>query len=93
MGDTIADARREQTKSASRSNQKQSGATQSGPASSEQSNSETRAPEMSKQPRMDRIAQRAYEIYQARGGEHGKSLDDWLQAEREIDAEIDGEQQ
>ena len=32
---------------------------------------------------------RAHAIYQARGGEHGKALDDWLQAEREVDAEIE----
>lgn len=36
--------------------------------------------------RMNRIARRAQEIYEARGGEHGRALDDWLQAEREIDA-------
>jgi hypothetical protein len=39
--------------------------------------------------RLDRIARRAHEIYDARGGQHGKDLDDWLQAEREIDAEIE----
>jgi len=39
--------------------------------------------------RLARIAQRAHEIYDARGGQHGKAIDDWLQAEREIDAEID----
>ena len=39
--------------------------------------------------RLARIAQRAHEIYDARGGQDGKDLDDWLQAEREIDAEID----
>jgi hypothetical protein len=38
---------------------------------------------------MTRIAARAHEIYQARGGQHGKALDDWLQAEREVDAELD----
>lgn len=38
-------------------------------------------------PRFERIAQRAYAIYERRGGEHGCDLDDWLQAEREIDAE------
>lgn len=38
--------------------------------------------------RMNRIAHRAHEIYEARGGEHGKALEDWLQAEREIDAEL-----
>jgi hypothetical protein len=31
-----------------------------------------------------RIAQRAYEIHQSRGGQHGSDWDDWLQAEREI---------
>jgi DUF2934 family protein len=35
--------------------------------------------------RMNRIARRAHEIYEARGGNHGKALGDWLQAEREID--------
>ena len=39
--------------------------------------------------RMSRIVRRAHEIYEARGGEHGKALEDWLQAEREIDAEIE----
>jgi Protein of unknown function (DUF2934) len=35
--------------------------------------------------RMNRIARRAHELYEARGGNHGKALEDWLQAEREID--------
>ena len=30
------------------------------------------------------IARRAYELYQRRGGAHGRDLDDWLQAEREL---------
>jgi len=49
------------------------------------------APERERDPaqfRMNRIAARAHEIYEARGGEHGRAMDDWLQAEREIDAEI-----
>ncbi|MCA1559963.1 MAG: DUF2934 domain-containing protein [Acidobacteria bacterium] len=37
---------------------------------------------------MNRIARRAHEIYEARGGEHGRALEDWLQAEREIDSEL-----
>ena len=45
------------------------------------------APPKPKEPRIERIARRAHEIYAARGGEHGRALDDWLQAEREIDAE------
>ena len=32
----------------------------------------------------DEVAQRAYEIYQRRGGDHGADLDDWLEAEREL---------
>ena len=38
------------------------------------------------QPRMPPtdIADRAYELYQRRGGEHGQDMDDWLQAEREL---------
>jgi hypothetical protein len=41
--------------------------------------------------RLERIARRARELYEARGGEHGRDLDDWLAAEREIDAEMDRE--
>jgi hypothetical protein len=32
----------------------------------------------------DLIAQRAYALYLARGAEDGHALEDWLQAEREI---------
>jgi len=35
---------------------------------------------------LDDVAQRAYELYIQRGGEHGYDLDDWLQAERELRA-------
>ena len=35
-------------------------------------------------PNQDEIARRAYELCQARGGEPGHELEDWLQAEREI---------
>jgi hypothetical protein len=35
-------------------------------------------------PERERIARRAYELYQARGGEAGRDMDDWLKAEREI---------
>ncbi len=44
-----------------------------------------------REPRLMRIARRAHELYEARGGQDGRDLDDWLKAEREIDAEIDGE--
>ena len=37
-------------------------------------------------PRMtdDAVRNRAYDIYERRGGEHGRDWDDWLQAEREL---------
>ena len=35
--------------------------------------------------RLNQIARRAHEIYEARGGNHSKALEDWLQAEREVD--------
>ena len=36
--------------------------------------------------RQARIARRAYELAQQRGFDPGAELDDWLQAEREVDA-------
>ena len=30
------------------------------------------------------IARRAYQLYKERGGERGRDLEDWLQAEREL---------
>jgi len=36
--------------------------------------------------RLVRISARAHELYEARGAGDGADLDDWLQAEREIDA-------
>ena len=35
----------------------------------------------------ERIAERAYELHNHRGGHHGQDLDDWLTAEREIQSE------
>ena len=35
-------------------------------------------------PTNEQISKRAYEIYQARGGSHGRHEDDWKQAEREL---------
>lgn len=35
-------------------------------------------------PTRDQIAQRAYELYQQRGSEHGRDLEDWLTAEKEL---------
>ena len=38
----------------------------------------------SEAPRTQRIANRAYERFQRRGGEHGHDLEDWFEAEREL---------
>jgi hypothetical protein len=35
-------------------------------------------------PSLEEIAQRAYEIFLARGGETGHEMEDWLQAEKEL---------
>ena len=35
---------------------------------------------------LEQIRQRTHEIYLARGGAAGRELDDWLQAERELQA-------
>jgi hypothetical protein len=37
-------------------------------------------------PTREQIRQRAHEIFVARGGEPGRELEDWLQAERELQA-------
>jgi hypothetical protein len=34
------------------------------------------------------VARRAYEFFLARGGEHGRDLDDWLRAERELQPKL-----
>jgi hypothetical protein len=36
------------------------------------------------EPTADDIRRRAYERYQARGGNHGQHFDDWLEAEKEL---------
>jgi hypothetical protein len=35
-------------------------------------------------PTHEQIAARAYEIYLARGGQHGRDIEDWTQAEQEL---------
>jgi hypothetical protein len=39
---------------------------------------------MDKHPTEEEIQQRAYELFLERGGEHGRDVDDWLRAEREL---------
>ena len=36
------------------------------------------------QPADQQVRNRAYEIYEERGGEHGHEWEDWLRAEREM---------
>lgn len=36
--------------------------------------------------RLEKIRQRAYELFEARGREEGHDFEDWLQAEAEIEA-------
>jgi CheY-like chemotaxis protein len=47
---------------------------------------EARTPEDRNQgiPSPNDIARRAYDLYQARGAEQGRDMDDWLRAEREL---------
>lgn len=35
---------------------------------------------------VEQISTRAYERFLARGGEHGRDMEDWLEAERELSA-------
>jgi Protein of unknown function (DUF2934) len=46
---------------------------------------ETAEASVRKAGREDEIRRRAYEIYLQRGGEPGREIDDWLQAERELE--------
>jgi Protein of unknown function (DUF2934) len=42
-------------------------------------------------PTSEQIRQRAFEIYIERGRIHGSDLDDWMQAERELQEKIQGD--
>ncbi len=37
-----------------------------------------------REPSNDEIALRAHELYLQRGGEHGKDVEDWVRAEKEL---------
>ncbi len=39
-------------------------------------------------PLLERINHRAYELYQLRGEAHGHDAEDWLEAERQVRAEM-----
>jgi hypothetical protein len=57
-----------------------SGETEAGDAWAPQSTGDTTAAA----PERGRIAERAYQLYQERGGSGGDAIDDWLAAEREF---------
>lgn len=46
-------------------------------------------PPLAPESRMTRVARRAHELYEARGGQDGTAMEDWLTAERQVDEEID----
>ena len=37
-----------------------------------------------REPSGEEIARRAHELYLQRGGEHGKDVEDWIRAEKEL---------
>ena len=39
---------------------------------------------LAREPTYDEIARRAYQLYETRGGDHGREWEDWFQAEREL---------
>jgi hypothetical protein len=45
---------------------------------------ETGSTDASRAPDKRQVAQRAYERFQMRGGEPGRDLEDWFEAEREL---------
>jgi len=48
------------------------------------SQTQTQTENPNRSPSQEQIAKRAYQIFQARGGEHGRHAEDWKQAEQEL---------
>lgn len=40
-----------------------------------------------REPSVEKIARRAHELYFQRGGEHGRDVEDWVRAEKELSDE------
>jgi hypothetical protein len=55
-------------------------------AEHEVAESEVAQAQLSNAPSLEKIRQLAYDIHVERGGTHGQDLDDWLRAERELEA-------
>lgn len=51
-----------------------------------ESTTSTTATTSARTPSHDEIAQRAFELFLARGRQHGRAQEDWLNAERELSA-------
>jgi len=49
-----------------------------------QTQTQPRRENPNRSPSQEQIAKRAYQIFQARGGKHGRHAEDWKQAEREL---------
>ena len=49
-----------------------------------QTQTQPRTENPNRSPSQEQIAKRAYQIFQARGGEHGRHAEDWKQAEQEL---------
>jgi len=43
--------------------------------------------DVAEQQRLERIRQRAYELWEASGGQHGNDMANWVQAEQEVRAQ------
>ena len=47
-------------------------------------------PELDEKTLHEMIEKKAYEIHEKRGRQHGKNLDDWLEAEKVVKRELKG---
>jgi hypothetical protein len=68
------------------------GASQAAGAGVSRQGSPGASPQNGGRPSADEIARRAYERYQARGGQHGNDQQDWYAAERELSGKAGGHQ-
>jgi hypothetical protein len=59
-------------------------APEAGPETTDTSSAVNKPTAANESEREGRIAKRAYERFEERGREHGRDLEDWLDAEREI---------
>jgi Protein of unknown function (DUF2934) len=44
-----------------------------------------------REPSIEEVSKQAYELYLQRGGEHGRDIEDWVRAEKELSAELNVE--